>query len=100
MLIVHRMTLIFEGYSEISISMVKSLKFNNVHSCNMLSEGAKHIEILGILKFKCIEDSNENNATKASNSEYWILLHIIFLKACIILHLLESSPSDTDYFGE
>ena len=32
--------------------------------------------------------------------EYWILLHIIFLKACIILHLLESSPSDTDYFGE
>ena len=70
MLIVHRMTLIFEGYSEISISMVKSLKFNNVHSCNMLSEGAKHIEILGILKFKCIEDSNENNATKASNSEY------------------------------
>lgn len=68
MLIVHRMTLIFEGYSEISISVVKSLKFNN--SCNMWSEGAKHIEILGILKFKCIEDSDENNAIKASNSEY------------------------------
>lgn len=41
MLIIHRMILICESFSAISISMDKSLKLNNVLSCNILSEGGK-----------------------------------------------------------
>ena len=64
MLIVHRMTLIFEGYSEISTSMIK------VSSSTMFIVVICGLRGQNILKFwaKCIEDSDESNAIKASHS--------------------------------